>query len=257
MPVEMTRADFLQETWDYWPGEHVLIIAPTGAGKSYLAWQLIDGALQMNPSLRFVSFMPKSADSTTSRNAQSLNLKETPVWPPKRKFWEPKPRGYVLWPPHNYGPDSDTMTRRAQIGRTLNKGLESQLVSGNSLSFVDDAHSAAAMMDLNPLIEETLTNGRAGGSGLWLATQKPSGTRVSGGLTTFAYNSATHMFFSRDNDDRNLDRLTEIGSGTDPKEMAGWIKNLRTWPLGPNGEDVGEFLYMDRAGSGCRILPWL
>lgn len=256
MPQEKTRQEFLDEIWDYWPGEHVLMIAPTGSGKSYFAWQLIEVAMQQNPGLRFVSFMPKSADSTTSRNAERLGLKETPVWPPKKKLFEAKPRGYVLWPPHNYGEGVDTMGRRAQIGQQLNKGLESQLVAGHSISFIDDAHSAASMMNLNPLIEETLTNGRAGGSGVWLATQKPSGTKVSGGLTTFAYNSATHMFFSKDNDDRNLDRLTEIGSGTDPREMAEWIRHLRTWPMGPNGEDVGEFLYMDRAGNGCRVLPW-
>jgi len=256
VPVDITRSEFLDEVWDYRPGEHVLTVAPTGAGKSYLNWQLLERALEFNPGLRLVTFMPKPADPTTVSNARRLGLKEVPTWPPKPpRFWEEKPAGYVLWPPHPHGPGIDTRARREAVGAELRKGLEDQYWRGHSISFIDDAHSAAAMMDLNPQIEETLTNGRAGGSGIWLATQKPSGTVSGGGLTTFAYNSASKMFFSKDADKRNLERLSEIGAGFDPKEVEGWIRNLRMFQI--QGHPVGEFLYLDRSGPyAARILPW-
>lgn len=255
MPVRMTRAEFLDEVWDYRAGQHVLLVAPTGAGKSYFAWQLLDGAMQQQPHLQPVVYMPKKKDPTTKTNANRLGMAETATWPPKKPgFFAAKPTGHVLWPPHAYGPGIDTNVRRAAIGKELRKGLESQLVRGDTISFIDDAHSAAAMMDLNPLIEETLVNGRAGGSGVWLATQKPSGTHVSGGLTTYAYSSASKMFFSKDNDERNLKRLSEIGAGFEPQEVSGWVQNLEVFQI--NGENVGEFLYLDRAGWASRILPW-
>lgn len=254
MPVEINRQEFLDEIFDYRPGQHTLIVAPTGAGKTYLSWQLLESAMDQNPHLQPVVYMPKKQDATTKVNADRLNMTETPSWPPRKKLFQEKPRGYVLWPPHPYGPGVDTATRRGAVGVQLRKGLESQLVTGHSISFIDDAHSAASMMDLNPLIEETLVNGRAGGSGVWLATQKPSGTAVSGGLTTYAYSSATHMFFSKDNDKRNLERVSEIGAGFDPDEVREWVRNLRVFKI--NGENVGEFLYLNRAGHAARILPW-
>lgn len=256
MPVEIGRQEFLDEYWDYSPGEHILCVAPTGAGKSYLMWQLAEKAIEEHPSLRFVSFMPKPSDPTTAANARRLGLKEVSSWPPpKTGLFEDKPRGYVLWPKHPHGPGIDTLQRREAVGSQLRKGLEDQYWHGSSVSFIDDAHSAATMMDLNPQIEEVLTNGRSGGNGMWLATQKPSGTMVSGGLTTFAYNSSSKMFFSKDTDKRNLDRLSEIGAGFDPKEVEGWVRNLRMFRV--NGKPVGEFLYLDKSGPyTARILPW-
>jgi hypothetical protein len=254
-PPEVDRQTFLDEYWEYDPGMHVLTVAPTGAGKSYLNWQLLEKAMEQHPSLRVVTYMPKPRDPQTVTDAKRLNLKETATWPPRRPGWfDEKPKGYVLWPNHPHGPGVDTMERREAVGKELRKGLEDQYWKGNSVSFIDDAHSAATMMNLNPLIEETLVNGRAGGSGMWLATQKPSGTRVSGGITSYAYSSASKMFFSKDNDEANLTRLSEIGAGFDPKEVASWVQGLHTWRI--NGSTVGEFLYLDRAGYAMKIQPW-
>lgn len=251
-PVELHRDEFVNSFWDYRAGEHVAIIAPTGAGKSYLAWQLLGRTMEDHPSLQTTVFMPKPWDSTTSRNATRLNMKIIDSWPYKKRFWEDRPNGLVLWPKHNQ--TVDARERHRLVGTELQKGLNDQYWAGNSISFIDDAHSAATFFDINPLIEETLTNGRAGGAGMWLATQRASGTRL-GGISTYAYSSPSKMFFSRDNDENNLDRMAEIGSGTDPKQMKEWVRNLRTFRI--NDNPVGEFLYMDRSGPYfARVLPW-
>lgn len=255
MIQEITRADFLNEVWEYRAGEHVLIVAPTGAGKTHLMWQLLEQAMGQNPYLNVVSFMPKPSDPTTAEWSRKLNLRETPVWPPQPKVWDAfgeKPAGHVLWPPHpmNLPPDE----RRELVGSVLRRGLDSQFKKGHGISVVDDAHSAATLMHLNSYIEEMLVNGRAGGAGIWLATQKPSGTVNSGSLSTFAYGNSTHFWASKDSDERNLRRLGEIG-GIDPKFVERQIRSLRMFQI--DGNSVGEFLYVDRRGPyAARVLPW-
>lgn len=254
LPVEITREEFLAEMWDYRRGQHVLTIAPTGGGKTWLMWQLLAESMRQNPSLNVVAFMPKPADPTTAINAARLGMRETPIWPPQKRLLESKPSGYVVWPRHPHGPGITTVVRRAAVGAILRDAMEDQYWKGNGISFIGDAHSAAAMFDLNPLIEENLVNGRANGAGLWLDTQKPSGTVNGGGLTTFAYNSASKLFMGLDYDKRNLDRLSEIG-GVDPRQIAGWIRGLRTWRI--DGNAVTEWLYLDKSGPYyARILPW-
>jgi energy-coupling factor transporter ATP-binding protein EcfA2 len=255
LPVELTREEFLQEYWQYDPGQHVLIVAPTGGGKSHLAWQLLGASMDQHPSLKPVVMMPKPQDPTTVANAARLGMKETATWPPKKPaFWDEKPTGYVLWPKHPHGSDVNTEARREAVGSWLRKGMESQYWAGHSITFVDDAHASASMMGLNPQIEEMLTNGRSGGAGVWLATQKPSGSLVSGGLTTFAYSNSHHIFFGKDYDDRNLERIGQIG-GVDSKQVEGWVRNLRTWRI--NDNTVTEFLWFSKSGpTYARVLPW-
>jgi hypothetical protein len=255
LPVELRRDEYLDGYFDYGAGQHILCVAPTGAGKSWLMWQLLERAMRQQPQLAPLVAMPKHTDPTTVAGAARLGLRETPVWPPQPKLFQAKPRGYVIWPKHPHGPGIDTEARRQVVGSWLKKGMEEHYWRGNSINFVDDAHSAASMMDLNPLIEEMLVNGRSGGAGVWLATQKPSGTTVSGGLTSFAYNSASHLFFSKDDDPRNLDRLAEIGGAVDVRQMKAWISGLRRWRI--DGNNVGEFLAVDKSGPYfARILPW-
>lgn len=219
-----------------------------------MMWSLLGEAMKQHPHLRVVNFMPKSADPTTVEWARRLNLRETPVWPPRPRIWDvlgDKPAGHVLWPPHNFALPPEE--RRENVGAVLRHGLNQQYAKGNSINFVDDAHSAATMMNLNSSIEEILVNGRAGGSGMWLATQKPSGTVNSGSLSTFAYSSASHLFLGKDTDERNLKRFGEIG-GIDPKFVERTVRDLRMYRI--DGHPVSQWLYLNKSGPfACIISP--
>lgn len=252
MPDEITRAEFLDDYFDYASGDHLLMVSPTGGGKTHFAYQLIEQAMKQNPHLTMVSLMPKPRDPSTVSYAQKLNLRETPVWPPKKKLFEQKPNGYVLWPrhPENLSPDECNQV----VGDHLRSGIDGLYKQGNSIAFLDDASSAAGIMKLNPYIERTLQNGRSGGAGVWLAVQQPKGSVASHGVTGYAYNNSTHLFFGKDYVQDNLDRMSEIG-GVDPKQVEGWVRNLRTWRMGDG--NVTEWLYLDKRGPYyLRILPW-
>ncbi len=248
--LELDRAEWLDSYWDYQPGEHVVIIEPTGGGKTFLAYQMLGEVMRRYPHLSAVSLMPKPADPSTVQWARALNLRETPVWPPQRKLFQGKPAGYVLWPPHRM--DLPPAERREEVGKVLRAGLDGQYKAGNAVTLVDDAHSAATYMKLNDYIEETLVNGRAGGAAGWLALQKPSGTVNAGGITTYAYSSPTHYLFGKDTEERNLKRLSEMGGGIDSRRVEEIVRNLRLYRIG--NHTVSQKLYVDKRGPYMALI---
>lgn len=247
--LSLSRAEFLDSYWSYAKGQHVVAVGPTGNGKSWLMWQLLGETMRQHPDLSYVTLMPKPADPTTVQWSRSLDLRETPTWPPQKKLFAPKPAGYVLWPKHALG--VPPAQRRQRVGDVLRAGLDDQYRRGNSVTLIDDAHSAAVMMGLNEYLEELLVNGRAGGAGAWLALQKPSGSQASGSVTSFAYSSATHLFLSRDNDERNVKRFGEIG-GMDPKRVEGIVRSLRLYQVGEH--TVSETLWINLSGPYMALI---
>lgn len=250
--LQLTRDEFFGDYYDYRPGEHVSFLGPTRYGKTFLAYQALDHAMAQNPELTVASLMPKPRDQATTAWAKQLNLRETPDWPPKKKWLESKPRGYVLWPHHN--PSLSAEENREQIAGVMRKCLHQQYWKGNSITFADDVHIAAVLMGLNPELEQFWTAGGSNKAGVWSANQKPSGTLNSGSVSSFSYNAPTHLFLMRDPDVRNQRRLSEIG-GIDPHELAGIVANLRMWNI--HGNNVSEVLYLDRRGPYyATLLPW-
>jgi hypothetical protein len=249
MLAEIGREEFVREVWDCRPGQHVIAVAPTGGGKSHLLYSLLEQTMAQYPDLSVVSFMPKPADPAVAEWGQRLDLRETPVWPPRKKLFQGKPAGHLLWPPHplNLPPDQ----RRAYVGDVLRTGLDEQYKRGYSISFVDDATSSAGLMGLNTYLEELLTNGRAGGAAAWVSAQKPAGTRSSAGVTTLVWGNATHLFLGKTPSDSDIERYTEI-SGLPPKLVDRTIRELQMVQIGDTA--VTQFLYVNKAGPFAAIV---
>lgn len=253
MPILLRRREFLDDYFDYRPGEHLFACQKTGGGKTRMVYECADVAMRQNPQLRFASMMPKPRSPTTEEWARRLRLREVHTWPaPPRPFWQDKPRGLVVWPKHRKDLPADK--NREQVGAHLKRCAHDQYWRGNSISFIDDMHASIALMDLNPEFEDILTAGREGGAAAWGANQKPSGTKT-GHVSTYWYSGFTHGFFGRDNDTRNIERLSEIGGGVDTRELASIIGSLRVHEI--NGNAVSEQLYLDMRGPyKAIILPW-
>lgn len=248
--LELDRADWLENYLDWNPGEHVLIDEPTGGGKTTLAYQMLQVMMARYRHLSTVSFMPKPRDPSTVQWARALNLRETPVWPPEPKLFARKPAGHVLWPKHRM--DLPPAQRRKEVGKVLKAGLDWQYKTGDSISLVDDAHSAATYMDLNDYIEEILVNGRAGGASIILPIQKPSGTVNAGGITSYAYSSPTYLIFGKDTDERNLRRMSEIGGGVEGDRVKHIVRNLRLYRIGTH--TVSQKLVIDKRGPYLTLI---
>ena len=249
--AEYSREEFVNELWNWQPGEHVVIVAPTGGGKSYLMWQLLEKSMEHHPYVRPVVLMPKPNDDTTSQWAEKLDLRETPTWPPRKKLFQAEPNGYVLWPPHARNLESDA--RHELISNQLRRGMDAQFWTPYTITLGDDAHSLAssAMYKLNGPIEEHLVNGRSNHSSIWLATQRPSGSLVGGGLTSFAWSSASHLFLGKTQADADIQKYGEIG-GINPRTIEQTVRNLQLYPV--DGGSITQWLYIAKAGPYAAIV---
>lgn len=246
----LERRDWLDNYLDIEPGEHVNVVCPTGSGKSHLLYQVTQKILERYDGLRLASFCPKPRDETTQRWAAHLGLRETPVWPPRKKWWESEPPGHVLWPRHITG---DEIRNRAHLGGQFKLAINDLYVNGPSITFADDAYLIGAMYGLNQELDRHWVAGRSMNASLFTTLQKPSGTAHGGGVSSFAYDAPTHLLFGRDNDKRNLDRISEIGlSQIDPDQIRDTVRNLKVHRIGNSA--VSEMLYLDRRGPYLAII---
>lgn len=242
MIQHLSRQEFIEDYFSYYPGEHLNVISPTGAGKSELIGQLSEKVLDYYPHLRYVSFMPKLKDETASKWKERLDLREVQTWPPAKRLFHNDSR-YLLWPKHNVNDEDEN---RRNLTATFRKGINSQYADGNSLTVVDDAYIIGVLYGMNPELDRHWIAGRSNQAGLWTSLQKPSGT-VGGAISSFAYNSPTHLFLGKDTDKRNLDRFSEIGTSTlEPDYIKDLVRNLAVRRIGNSA--VSEMLYLDRRG---------
>jgi hypothetical protein len=248
------RETFLTRKLDYRGGQHVGIWEPTEGGKTHMAYQMADVAMRRNPHLTFASLMPKPRSPATRRWAQALDLKITDSWPPPWSMR--KPRGYVLWPRHLK--DAPVAVNREHLASIFRKCLHDQYHNGDSITLADDVYILAVILGLNMDCEEFWTAGAEGKSGLWAPNQKPSGTVGGGTVSSFSYNSPTHLIFGTDTDERNQKRFSEIGGGIDPKMVSGIVSKLRRFDVNtPDGiRRISEKLYINKSGpSMCIVGP--
>jgi hypothetical protein len=250
--AHLDREEFLNRKLDIQPGEHGGFWEPTQGGKTHLAYQCAAVAMKRNPHLRFVSAMPKSRSPATRMWADRLDLKIIDQWPPPHSF--SRPRGYVFWPKHLRDAPADQ--NRAHLAGQFRRMLHDQYQEGDSFTLADDVYVLACIYGLNTECEEFWTAGAEGNAGLWAPNQKPSGTIGGGSVSSFSYNSPTHLFFGRDTDERNQKRFSEIGGGVDPKLVASIVPHLKTYRIQtPAGrKSISEKLYIDKRGPYMALV---
>lgn len=243
MVLHVSRDEFIEDYWDYDPGEHTTILTATGGGKTHLKYQLLGQALKQNPELSYLGCCPKVSDATAMAGAERFGFQVHQDYPFRKRLFQQKPRGRVLLPRHIRG---DEKANRERLTGIFQQALADAYYDGNVIVDCDDCHLMAGLLKLNPELEVYWTAGRDPGSGLWASSQKPSGTVSGGGMSTYAYSAPTHLFLGRDSDDRNLERFSEIGMGFDKSEIQYIVKNLQVEHI--NRSSVCEFLYLDRRG---------
>jgi hypothetical protein len=258
--ARFTRAEFKAERWDYQPTEHVFFCAPTQAGKTRWAYELLDATGLKKPP---VSLVMKPRDPTPAACTKRFGWKEIQSWPPPARLpWQEKPPGYTLWPPHHLSSDPASLEATDQLLKAqFERVLMDAYRRGDQQVFVDEVWGLIADLDMGPVVNKLLTRGAGMGSGLWYATQKPGGT-VGAPLPGYLFNSPTHLFLGYDPVAGNRKRFAEIG-GVNTSLVIETVGSLKTFPFAtPGGRiaHVSEWLYINKNGPAggymAIIEPW-
>jgi hypothetical protein len=234
------REEFLQEYWDYRPGEHVSLIAPTQNGKTTMIWDLLKHTDTSWCTVPPVMLVAKPRDPVVHAGLSAMEYREADHWPPPKRPFSEKPPGYGLWPKHLRGVPS--AVNNAHLAKMFQPAINDLFYKGDSILIADEIYFLCAVLNLNDEMTRHWTQGHGMGSGLWSATQKPSGTQ-QGTVPSFMYNSPTHTFLGRDPDEKNRKRFGEIG-GVDPKMVDRAVQGLRKY----------EWLYIHRDGPTMCVI---
>lgn len=226
------RDEFIRERFDYRAGQHVTFLAPTQAGKSTLAFQLLEeNASKEVPAIVLVQ---KPRDPVVTHWLDHLETKgwiKTTTWPPNplRK----KAPGYILWPPHRHDPDVDN----DRIKGVFRRAILDSYKSGDRILFADETYGLSEELDLDKELIAVWSRGGGMGCGLWAATQRPAY------IPLWGYSAAEHVFLANDPDKRARIRYGEIG-GINPKFVEWQVERLPKY----------HWLYIRRTGPATCIV---
>lgn len=181
------------------PGEHIAIIGPTGRGKTVLFTYILQqfqfvAVFATKPQDRSMDKLIRLGGYIVLKQWRSLN----PIDFPHR----------VVWPDASRI-DSEENQKRVfadafdKIFREGGRPKESPV--GWAIA-IDELWWIINVLGLGREVRQFLLQGRSIGHSLVAATQRPKTVPLE------IYDQSTHLFFLRDTDQKNIDRLAEIGS---------------------------------------------
>lgn len=187
-------------------GEHLLIAAPTGAGKTTIAQQLVQKRRHV------VMLVSKLHDPTLQ--AEFKGWHRATSWPPPR--WEEK---VLLWPKPTKKFGDNVKQHREVFGEALD-----DIGAGQGWTvLVDELHYTASreFAGLGAEIALLHHQGRSSGNTVVSLTQRPAW------VPKIIYSSVTHAYIARTRDKDDLKRLSDLG-GIDPRQVGSVVSQLPT-----------------------------
>ncbi|HEV2244931.1 MAG TPA: hypothetical protein VGR98_28105 [Streptosporangiaceae bacterium] len=246
MPEHLALEDFRTRHFDYRAGHHLAIFGPTQiAGKSTLSFALQESVIARLPEIAPVTLCMKHRDRVIAHWTRRLGYREVPAWPPPPRLSETppfghKPPGYTLWPRQSL---TDIEADNALLEREFRKAITHNRKHTPSITNANELYGMLAELNLRQLLTAVVTRDSVAGHGLWYESQKPSGTQGIS-IPGFFFNSAEHMFLSKDGEERNRRRYGEIACGIPESEI-----DRETLALDPY-----SWLYIRRSGPQWAVI---
>lgn len=209
------------------PGEHVAVIAPTGAGKTTFVSPLL------NDRRYVLALDPKGGDSTLS----GLGFPRLTTWPGDKKMSSMIDENEKNGEPSRYivGGKARTLAEQGQLRDTLKGALDSAWSMGGWTVYADELQilTDRRMMNLQSECDRMLVAARDRGVSFVSSYQAPAW------VTPHASRQATWVAVSYTRDAAVVDRLAEI-LGRPKPEIRGALQGLDRFSWLVVGRDPRE-----------------
>lgn len=186
--------EFIRNDFQWFAGEHVAAIGPTGTGKTFLISRLL-------PLRKYVAvFGTKPVDAALTRLIKTQGYKHLQAWPnnlmPVDKADNSPKR--VLWPDVRNLNDIDATALQKRV---FEDALWRIFREGGWTVALDETSYLVQELGLSRWIKRYLLQARELKISLIAASQRPAWVPLE------VYDQSTHLFLWRDNDETNLSRL--------------------------------------------------
>lgn len=181
--------DFMTYTFDWRQGQHVAMIGPTDSGKTTLALAIL-------PLRKYITVLAtKPKDSTLMQFGKSNGFKRYAEWPELDADLSPR---RLIWP------DAKSLYSAANQRKHFQAAMQSIYREGGWCLYIDELWFIIHHLKLELEVRTYLQQARSNNISFMAATQRPAFVPLE------VYDQSQHLFFWRDNDERNLSRISGI-----------------------------------------------
>lgn len=210
LDIEFVPWNEFKERFHWRQGEHVTLIGHTGSGKTELLIRLLGNRK------RVIVFGTKGRDETLEQlmDAGYKRIKSWRNMPTTDKG--PLYRHVVLWPNIEGIEEEDRRKLRAIFLNAMSSAYRS---SGWCLA-IDEINVMSELLGLDGELKFLLQQSRSSGISIIGGTQRPAYIPLA------FYQSATHFFFWKENDETNLKRISEISGHVNKRRIREIVQGL-------------------------------
>jgi len=195
--------DFLTYVFRWKQNQHVGLVGPTEQGKTNLGYHL----LELRRFVTYFAIKPhdETLDAFTSSKGEYERLYD---WPPvKKRLFRPAKEISAEEMPHRMlWPDATALDSEEEQQRVFSKAFADIYADGCWCTVLDDYWYMAHILGFEKQTKKFLMNARSNYIPMVIAVQRPSGNRL-----VEIFDQTTHLFFFRDNDETNLQRIGGVG----------------------------------------------
>jgi hypothetical protein len=205
-------------TWDsFWPifnwfqGEHVTLLGPTGEGKTTTGFEILRKRYEADKGFQrahIAALGIKKRDSTLTRYAQQEHYRVIREWPPPAL----SPR-VILWPRIN-----DIATYKLEQQHQFMKMMDDIFIRGGYTLFLDEVGYLTDDLKLKHRVTALWQQGRSNNITVVAAMQEPVY------IPRQAYGQIKHLFVWKNPDLRRIKTIAEIAGEPD---LAPIIRSLK------------------------------
>lgn len=195
---------------DWKQGEHVLVIAKTGAGKTVL----VNALALTRPYVVVVVTKPQDSSALWLKDHHDFRVART--WDETRaRFLRNRRHGrFLLWP------DASDFDSKDEQRRVIHEAFVAAWEERNWTVCVDEAQYVHDHLRLGPDLAQLFLQGRSLGISLVASSQRPFN------LGREAISQSTHLLFLRSTDVADLNRIEEVVGRANAELIRELVPNL-------------------------------